>query len=106
MRFFSWIRKRILPDRSQDQDKRTRIRKTELIPLIYLPLVSLLSVLNIRREILPNNDSIIDIKINIIDKEYDGYVFDKINRNDGLFQYIVFLPELKLSSRITLRDDF
>ena len=42
----------------------------------------------------------------LIDKEYDGYVFDKINRNDGLFQYIVFLPELKLSSRITLRDDF
>jgi hypothetical protein len=42
----------------------------------------------------------------IIDKEYDGYVFDKITRNDGLFQYIVFLPELKLSSRITLRDDF
>jgi exoribonuclease R len=42
----------------------------------------------------------------IIDKEYDGYIFDKINRNDGLFQYIVFLPELKLSSRITLRDDF
>ena len=42
----------------------------------------------------------------VIDKEYDGYVFDKINRNDGLFQYIVFLPELKMSSRITLRDDF
>jgi exoribonuclease R len=42
----------------------------------------------------------------VIDKEYDGYIFDKINRNDGLFQYIVFLPELKLSSRITLRDDF
>ena len=42
----------------------------------------------------------------VIDKEYNGYIFDKINRNDGLFQYIVFLPELKLSSRITLRDDF
>ena len=42
----------------------------------------------------------------VLEKEYDGYVFDKINRNDGLFQYIVFLPELKLSSRITLRDDF
>jgi exoribonuclease R len=42
----------------------------------------------------------------VIDKEYDGYIFDKINRNDGLFQYIVFLPELKLSSRITLRDNF
>jgi len=42
----------------------------------------------------------------IMEKEYDGYVFDKINRNDGLYQYIVFLPELKLSSRITLRDNF
>jgi exoribonuclease R len=41
----------------------------------------------------------------IMDKEYDGYVFDKIQRNDQLFQYIVFLPELKLSSRITLRED-
>jgi exoribonuclease R len=42
----------------------------------------------------------------VMDKEYDGYIFDKINRNDGLFQYVVFLPELKLSSRITLRDNF
>jgi len=39
----------------------------------------------------------------IMDKEYDGYLFDKICRNDGLFQFIVFLPELKLSSRITSR---
>jgi len=42
----------------------------------------------------------------IMDKEYDGYLFDKINRNDGLFQFIVYLPELKLSSRITMRDNF
>jgi exoribonuclease R len=42
----------------------------------------------------------------ILEKEYDGYIFDKICRNDALFQYIVFLPELKLSSRITLRDNF
>ena len=41
----------------------------------------------------------------IMEKEYDGYLFDKILRNDKLFQYIVFLPELKLSSRITLRED-
>jgi hypothetical protein len=40
-----------------------------------------------------------------MDKEYDGYIFDKILRNDGLFQFMVFLPELKLSSRITLRDN-
>jgi len=41
----------------------------------------------------------------IMEKVYDGYLFDKIYRNDGLYQYIVFLPDLKLSSRITLRED-
>ena len=43
--------------------------------------------------------------IDIMEKEHDGYLFDKILRNDGLFQFMVFLPELKLSSRITLRDN-
>jgi exoribonuclease R len=41
----------------------------------------------------------------IMEKEYDGYLFDKISRNDGLYQFIVFLPELKLSSRITCREN-
>jgi exoribonuclease R len=45
-------------------------------------------------------------KPGVMEKEYDGYLFDKIVRNDFLHQYIVFLPELKLSSRITLRDNF
>jgi exoribonuclease R len=38
-----------------------------------------------------------------LDKIYDGYCFDKLIRNDGLYQLIVFLPELKLSSKITTR---
>ena len=42
----------------------------------------------------------------VMEKEYDGYLFDKICRNDGLYQYLVFLPELKLSSRICLSDNF
>ena len=42
----------------------------------------------------------------IMEKEYDGYLFDKITRNDGLYQFIVFLPELKLSSRITMRENY
>jgi exoribonuclease R len=42
----------------------------------------------------------------VMDKEYDGYLFDKINKNDGLYQFVVFLPELKLSSRITIRDNY
>ena len=53
--------------------------------------------------------SLLDLCYNkptIMEKEYDGYLFDKINRNDGLYQFVVFLPELKLSSRITLRDNF
>lgn len=42
----------------------------------------------------------------VMEKIYDGYLFDKIDRNDGLYQYIVFLPDLNLSSRITMRDNF
>jgi len=41
----------------------------------------------------------------IMEKEYDGCLFDKITRTDGLFQFIVFLPELKMSSRITMREN-
>jgi len=41
----------------------------------------------------------------VMEAEYDGYLFDKISRNDGLYQFVVFLPQLKLSSRITIRDD-
>ena len=39
----------------------------------------------------------------ICSKEHEGYIFDKIIRNDGLYQYIVYLVELKTVSRITLR---
>lgn len=42
----------------------------------------------------------------IMEKEYDGYLFDKITRNDCLYQFVVFLPELKLSSRITMRENY
>lgn len=41
----------------------------------------------------------------VMEKEYEGYIFDKVSKNDGLIQYIVFIPELKMSSRITIKDD-
>lgn len=41
----------------------------------------------------------------VMDKIYEGYTFDKISRIDGLFHYIVYLPELKITSRMTIRDD-
>ena len=37
---------------------------------------------------------------------YDGYVFDKNIRNDTLYQYNVFIPELKVVSRIIAREEF
>ncbi len=36
---------------------------------------------------------------------YQGYLFDKVERDDGLFQYIVYLPELKIVSKITSREN-
>ena len=41
----------------------------------------------------------------VMEKIYDGYAFDKIDRNDGLFQYMVYLPELRLTSRINMREN-
>jgi hypothetical protein len=41
----------------------------------------------------------------MLDSIYQGYCFDKLVRNDGLFQYIVYLPELKMTSKITVRED-
>ena len=39
------------------------------------------------------------------DKIYDGYCFDKITRNDGFYNYNVYLPELRITSKFTVRDD-
>lgn len=41
----------------------------------------------------------------IMERLYEGYNFDKIMRNDGLYQYIVYLPELKLTSRVTMIEN-
>lgn len=40
-----------------------------------------------------------------LNKVYDGYCFDKLVINDGLYQFIVFLPELKLASKITMCEN-
>ena len=42
----------------------------------------------------------------VMNKEYSGYIFDKIIRNDCLFQYIVYLPEIKMISRVVLRENY
>ena len=45
------------------------------------------------------------INENICDKNYEGYCFDKMIRNGGLFQYIVYLHELKTTCKIVTRVD-
>jgi exoribonuclease R len=40
-----------------------------------------------------------------MNKVYTGYLFDKYARHDSLFQYAVYLPEMKMVSRIVVRDD-
>ena len=45
------------------------------------------------------------LKPEILKTEYNGYLFDNIPRNDGLYQYIVYLPDLNLTSRINLNTD-
>jgi exoribonuclease R len=41
----------------------------------------------------------------LIERTYEGYCFDKLVRNDGLYYYVVFLPELKLTSRIAIKTE-
>jgi exoribonuclease R len=43
-------------------------------------------------------------KPEICERDHNGYIFDKLERSDGLFQYIVYLPDLKIVSRLTIRN--
>jgi len=36
---------------------------------------------------------------------YEGFIFDKLIRNDALYQYMVYLPELNMVNRFTSRHD-
>lgn len=61
---------------------------------------------NIRK--MQNECNLLHICVNnetICDKIYEGYCFDKMERSGGLFQYIVYLPELKITSKIVTRID-
>jgi len=46
------------------------------------------------------------INKDIIDKIYDGYCFDKSINSNNFFQYMVFLPELRILSRIITTHEF
>tara|TARA_X000000950_G_scaffold187905_1_gene227268 strand:+ start:1855 stop:3603 length:1749 start_codon:yes stop_codon:yes gene_type:complete len=41
----------------------------------------------------------------LINKQFYGYMFEKIKRNDNLFQYMVYIEELNMVKRYTSRHD-
>ena len=41
----------------------------------------------------------------LLSKKHKGFIFDKIVRNDKLFQYMVYFPEFKMVNRFTSRHD-
>jgi exoribonuclease R len=58
---------------------------------------------------LQNSCVLLDLCINnpeTMEKQYEGYLFEKVNRGDGLYQYIVYIPELKLMNRINLPNEY
>jgi exoribonuclease R len=40
-----------------------------------------------------------------LENEHDGVVFDKVRRNNGAYNYMVYLEKLRLISRITMHHD-
>ena len=41
----------------------------------------------------------------LLGKTFQGFCLDKLHRNDGLFQYVIYLPELKLTSRMIIKEE-
>ena len=42
----------------------------------------------------------------LLANNYEGIIFDKLMKTDGMFSYMVYLPEFKLLSRITISEEF
>lgn len=65
-----------------------------------------ISMKSIRK--VQNDCHLLDICSNnpsIMKTEYTGYMFNKMAKTDGLYKYTVFLPELKLTSHVTTKED-
>ena len=77
----------------------------------YLKWISQLHYINVTMRAIRKvqaDCNLLDLCYNnpqVVEKIYDGYCFDKLVRNDGLYQFIVYLPELKLTSKITVRNN-
>ena len=41
----------------------------------------------------------------LFNNTYNGVIFDKLKKNDGLYSYMVYLEEIKMMSRIIVIDN-
>ena len=41
-----------------------------------------------------------------LNRNYKGILFDKVKRTDMMFQYNVFIPELKIMTRLNTLDEY
>jgi len=79
--------------------------------LFYNKWISELEYINVTMRAIrkvQNDCTILDMCYNqpeTLDKHYEGFCFDKLVRNDGLYQFMVYIPEIKLTTRITLREN-
>jgi exoribonuclease R len=56
-----------------------------------------------------NNCVLMDLCTNkpeTLEKQYEGYLFDKLLRSDGIFQYVVYIPELKMTYRTNSPNEY
>lgn len=56
-----------------------------------------------------NDCSLLNICVtdnSILKKEYVGYIFDKMGRNDGLVQYMIYLPAIGMTNRIITTKEY
>jgi len=44
-------------------------------------------------------------KPELLDKIYDGYIFDKIERANKYLQYTVYIPSIKIITRVNIKED-
>ena len=96
----------------QFQENNNMIELSENSKIFYNKWLKKLDYINITMRSIRKiqvDCTLIDICANnpdILNKEYDGYLFDKLIRNDSLYQFMIYLPDLKLSCRINLRQNF
>jgi len=94
------------------QENLNEIRFSELSEKFYIKWLNRLDYINTSTRAIKkvqNNCSLLYTMNNnpdLLDKIYKGYVFDRLVRNDGLFQYSVYLVDLNIISKLIINQNY